>query len=420
MNFRLIMFGLWATLIALHAPAAFRQVGQWHMFPANFNYYYWNNKGSMMFVKGYMSNITISAWMSPDNQWVQTVPETQNTSTALVYVTDNFKTVFIQTKMGTVNNLLTYAADTTLTFLKSGGLSPEAGEVGPPNISLLGNRLFVAQRMTLAGQVLAGVVTDKLKWKTRAFVDTWGGGGAYATPVYCSPHGKYLAVERAYDTVQFHGTFDVYKTGKTLKKKGEATFANTISWLPSANDKFVQFCCEQGPPSIWEAARVGSLATFCSMPTSSYALWRVATTGKGSVALYSSAKTLTVRSATQLFGPFALTDALPGETPYLMYFDGKTVVFAFMGMTSTKLRAYRVSAHGMTLSAGPVTSGSPMYSHTTKGFFAFSDMTGTFKVFTPKLKLVGQAIGGPPFCKDRAVLLPDFSVSPYEFTIYRW
>jgi len=251
------MLGLWATLITLHAAAALHQVGRWHMYPANYNYYYWNNKGSMIFVKGYQSNITISAWMSPKNQWVKTVPETQNTSTALVYVADNFKTVFMQVKMGTYNNVVSYAADTTLTLRHSGGLSPEAGEVGPPHCAVVGNQLFIAQRMTLAGQVIVGMVTDKLKWTTRTFVNTWGGGEPRATPVYCSPHGKYLAVERSYDTVQHLGTFDVYKTG-------------------------------------------------------------------------------------------------------------------------------------------------------------------TFKVFTPQLKLVGQAVGGPPLCQGRAVLLPDFSVSPHEFTIYRW
>ncbi len=420
MNFRTLILGLWASLLALHAAAALQQVGKWHMYPANYNYYFWNNQGCMIFVKGYQSNITISAWLSPAKQWVRTVPETQNTSTAIVFVTDNFKTVFIQTKVGILNNVQAYAAASTLTLLHSGGLSPEAGEVGPPHCAVVDNQLFIAQRTTLAGQVLAGLVTGQLKWKTRAFVDTWGGGTPHATPVQCSPHGKYLAVERAYDTLNWHGTLDVYKTGTTLKKMGDAAFASTISWLPGANDKFMQYCSDLGPPSVWEAARIGSLTPVCSIPTSSYAMWRVAAKGQGSVALYANAKTLTVRSATKLFGPFPLTDAQPGESLYMLYFDGKTVVFAFIGIADTKLRAYRVTAHGLILSAGPVTSASPLYSHATKGFFAFSDMSGTFKVFTPKLKLVGQAVGGPPFCKDRAVLLPDFSASPHEFTIYRW
>ncbi len=69
------------------------------------------------------------------------------------------------------------------------------------------------------------------------------------------------------------------------------------------------------------------------------------------------------------------------------------------------LRTGGVSAQGLQLLAGPVSCGAVMYATRGKGFFAFSDMLGQFKVYTPTLKLLGQTTGGQPLFKERATLI---------------
>ena len=414
------LLGLAATIMALHAGAAFKQTGQWHMFAGTYDYYLWNSKGSMVFVKGYSSNITISAWMSPGNQWVVTVPETHYATSSVVYVANDFKHLLIHTTADHDHELLAYAMNTKLTFLGNEGFGSDTGEAGPPQFSWAGKYMFIAQRLTATGEVFVGLQTPDLNtWRMKTTVQTWGGWSPKAAPVSISPHGKYLDVERSYNVGQMQGIFDVYKTGSKLKKMGDASFYQSISWVPCPQDNFLTYWVAQNPP-MWQAARIGSLDIFCTVWTN-YTSRMVATTGKGSVALLAD-DNISVRAGATLLGPFPVTDVLPGEYLVLMYFDGKTVVIGFNTATSSKLRAYRVKATGLSLVAGPVNCGSILYSdyNSMKGVFAFSDMAGAFRVFTPKLKLVGQATGGPPFFQGRSVLLMDLVANPHTFTIYSW
>ena len=90
-------------------------------------------------------------------------------------------------------------------------------------------------------------------------------------------------------------------------------------------------------------------------------------------------------------------------------------------MPTGRLFAYKIKPGGLQRIAGPVTCGSIMYRHSTKGSFAFSDMAGKLQVYTTKLKLIGELLlTTPPMFQDRTVLQFNMGVSPHEFTIHRW
>jgi hypothetical protein len=417
---RILCGVLTMAVAAASTSAKLKQTGLWHMFAGTYDYYLWNAKGAMVFVKGGAADISLSAFLSPDNQWVYTVPETAGAVTSVVYVADDFTHVLIHTKKGNLHELHAYAMNTSLKLLGSVALGTETGEQGPPYITWAGRNLFVARRLTAAGQVEVALVTPTLQWKMKTQVQTWGGWSAKAAPVYSSPHGKYFAVETSYDVPQQEGIVTVYKSGKNPVNMGETNFASAVRWVNSAQDKTMEFCIDNDPPSVWRAMQIGSLHTIATMSLALYTTWQISSAGKGSVVLLSPAKTLTVQTEAKTIGPFAVPDLHALDFLNLMYFDGQKVVLTVTGLSGVNLRTYRVSTQELTLIAGPESCGIVMYTTRGKGFFAFSDMLGQLKVFTPTLKLLGQTSGGPPLFKGRAALLMDFLSAPRAFAIYRW
>ncbi len=412
-----------AWLLTSGAVGALRQANTWTVSTANLlGSMNWNAKGDIFVafkVAGSLSfSIQRAGKTSPD---VYPVPDAAAATVRSILISDDLKYVVVDTcGVGTLHTCYGYKIGKTLTRVQQ--YTWDEALSGGRILQWWYDRFFfVIQQVNADGTVQIRVFDRKLKLAGEYTAPTRA--GAMITPVAdVSSHGRYVMLERSFDTNTGIRQLDFMRVGATLDLVQSKQTLGGVAWY-GRDDSIVSCWLKVGGADWAEADRLEPWGLIWQYPRANYYedAW-VSAKKPGWVAAMNISNKLLVRNEAMLIGPQTISEVPAGAQATCVYFDGKQIVLCFHQLSGAyEMHSYQVTRTGFVHQRGPVTGSSYSYAARDDAFVVTIEGNSLLRLFSRNLKELGSAtVSSSCTIRGRTCMSTSNGAGTLTYTVQRW